>query len=111
MQKYQRIFEKTILILVLAALVLAVFGLIFSDNAVSYAGIIVLMLVAVAYAVMQIIIYLTNKNKEESRSLMLLAIITTLVALLVVCAGILVMTGKLFPNGVFSSVWTGKFIR
>lgn len=111
MQKYQRIFEKTILILVLAALVLAVFGLIFSDNAVSYAGIIVLMLVAVAYAVMQIIIYLTNKNKEESRSLMLLAIITTLVALLVVCAGILVMTGKLFPNGVFLSVWTGKFIK
>lgn len=100
----QKVFEKIILGLVIVAVVLAILGLVLTSNAVSYAGIIVLMISAVAYAVLQIVPYLQNKDPKESKSLLIPAIVTSLVALLVVCVGILMMTGKLFPDGVFSAI-------
>ncbi|MEG1923560.1 MAG: hypothetical protein RR054_02275 [Clostridia bacterium] len=108
----QKIVEKVILGLILVALVLAVIGLLASEPGLTNAGLIVLMVVAAAYAAVQVIMYVKNDDKEISRQMMWFAIITSVVAVAIICFGVLILTGKVFPNGIFKSVIdTIKYIR
>lgn len=106
MQKYV---EKGIMVLTAVAVLLALIGLISGSSGCTNAGIIVLMIAAVAYCLVQILLYWKNSDEAETKSLLWGVIISLVVALVIFVLGVLLMTGKLLPNGFFGAIEVLKF--
>ncbi|MDD4291594.1 MAG: hypothetical protein PHX51_05110 [Clostridia bacterium] len=91
----QKVIERIVLILILISLVVAVFGMVFDNSVVTYVGLVILMVAAVAYSAIQVIVYIKNTDEKQNVQLMIFAIITVVVAIAILCLGLLMMTGKL----------------
>ena len=100
----QKIMEKVILGLVILALVLAIIGLLSKDSGFTNAGVIVLMVGAVAYAVIQVILYFQNDVAEINGSMRVIAIVSSVVAVIILCVGVLALSGKLNIAEWFTSI-------
>ncbi len=102
----QKVVEKIIMGFTAVAVLLAMLGLILKSSGCTNAGIIVLMIAATAYFLIQLIMYWKNGEASENKSLIWGVIVSFLVALVIFVLGILLMTGKILPNGWFGAVKT-----
>ncbi len=105
----QKVVEKIIMGVTGVAVLFAMLGLILKSSGCTNAGIIILMIAATAYFLIQLIMYWKNGDAAENKSLLVGVIVSFVVALLIFVLGILLMTGKILPNGWFGMIETLKF--
>ena len=105
----QNYVEKGIMALIAIAVLLALIGLVAGSSGVTNAGIIVLMIAAIAYCLVQLIMYWKNSDAAETKPLLWGVIISVAIALVIFVLGVLLITGKLLPNGFFGAIENIKF--
>ena len=90
--------ENIIIGILIVSLILTVLGVVLANDVLTKAAVVVLMLVAVTYAVLQVMDYfdmLKLDDKKKQKSSFWFMIISVVVALTIICVGIFVLAGKL----------------
>ncbi len=90
--------ENIIIGILIVSLILTVLGVVLANDVLTKAAVVVLMLVAITYAVLQVMDYfdmLKLDDKKKQKSSFWFMIISVAVALTIICVGIFVLAGKL----------------
>ena len=89
--------EKIVIGVLSVALVLAVLGLVLSLRVLANAALVILMIAAVAFSVIQIAEYLANmQDKTKSKGLLAYMIASIIITLAIIVVSIFTFAGKLF---------------
>ena len=89
--------EKIVIGVLSVALVLAVLGLVSSLRVLANAALVILMIAAVAFSVIQIAEYLENmQDKTKSKGLLAYMIASIIITLAIIVVSIFTFAGKLF---------------
>ena len=89
--------EKIVIGVLSVALVLAVLGLVLSLRVLANAALVILMIAAVAFPVIQIAEYLENmQDKTKSKGLLAYMIASIIITLAIIVVSIFTFAGKLF---------------
>lgn len=94
----RRTLENIIIGILIVALILAVLGVVLKNDVVSKAAFVVLIIVAVAYTVLQVVDYfdtLKIDDVKKQKSQFWFMVVTVVLSLVIVCVSIFALAGKL----------------
>ena len=95
----RRTIENIVIGILIVSLLLAVLGVILTNEALTKAAFVVLMIVALAYTVSQVLDYfdaLKTKDEKLQKQTFWFMVVSAVVAVAIVCISIFALAGKLF---------------
>lgn len=95
----RRTIENIVIGILIVSLLLAVLGVILTNEALTKAAFVVLMIVALAYTVLQVLDYfdaLKTKDEKLQKQTFWFMVVSAVVAIAIVCISIFALAGKLF---------------
>ena len=95
----RRTIENIVIGILIVSLLLAVLGVILTNEALTKAAFVVLMIVALAYTVLQVLDYsdaLKTKDEKLQKQTFWFMVVSAVVAVAIVCISIFALAGKLF---------------
>ena len=95
----RRTIENIVIGILIVSLLLAVLGVILTNEALTKAAFVVLMIVALAYPVLQVLDYfdaLKTKDEKLQKQTFWFMVVSAVVAVAIVCISIFALAGKLF---------------
>ncbi len=95
----RRTIENIVIGILIVSLLLAVLGVILTNETLTKAAFVVLMIVALVYTVLQVLDYfdaLKTQDDKLKKQTFWFMVVTAVVALAIVCIGIFALCGKLF---------------
>lgn len=95
----RRTIENIVIGILIVSLLLAVLGVILTNETLTKAAFVVLMIVALVYTVLQVLDYfdaLKTQDDKLKKQTFWFMVVTAVVALTIVCIGIFALCGKLF---------------